>query len=100
MDTDKKYIIKSRLISALFLLERRIDESRIWYTRTTERLAEIQNLKISNINFKENKFTIIGKGNKERMCYLTNTSKDALLEYLAIRNEKNVINKSDKDIYF
>ena len=29
METDKKYIIKSRLISALFLLERRIDESRI-----------------------------------------------------------------------
>ena len=46
------------------------------------RLAEIVSLEISNINFNENKFTIIGKGNKERMCYLNNTTKDAILKYM------------------
>ena len=86
-DSDKEQDIRDTAILSVFLT-------------SGLRLAEIQNLKISNINFKENKFTIIGKGNKERMCYLTNTSKDALLKYLAIRNEKTVINKSDKDIAF
>ena len=86
-DSDKEQDIRDTAILSVFLT-------------SGLRLAEIQNLKISNINFKENKFTIIGKGNKERMCYLTNTSKDALLKYLAIRNEKTVINKSDKDIVF
>ena len=86
-DSDKEQDIRDTAILSVFLT-------------SGLRLAEIQNLKISNINFKENKFTIIGKGNKERMCYLTNTSKDALLKYLAIRNEKTVINKSDKDVAF
>ena len=48
------------------------------------RLAEIVSLEINNINFNENKFTIIGKGNKERMCYLNNTTKDAILKYMEI----------------
>lgn len=64
------------------------------------RLSEIQNLKLSNINFSENKFTVVGKGNKERMCYLTNATKEVLLKYLSFRNDKTVANKSDKDIVF
>lgn len=64
------------------------------------RLAEIQNLQINNINFSENKFRIIGKGNKERMCYLNKNTKDALLKYLEIRKEQEVVNKQDKDTLF
>lgn len=64
------------------------------------RLSELQNLKISNINFNENKFTVIGKGNKERMCYLNNMAKEAILKYLEIRNTKNIENKNDKNILF
>lgn len=64
------------------------------------RLSELQNLKISNINFNENKFTVIGKGNKERMCYLNNMAKEAVLKYLEIRNTTNIENKNDKNILF
>lgn len=64
------------------------------------RLSEIQTLKISNINFNENKFTIIGKGNKERMCYLNKQTKKAILRYLEVRNLKNNIEKKDTDILF
>jgi len=64
------------------------------------RLSEIQNLKISNIKFDENKFTIIGKGNKERMCYLNKLTKNAILKYLDIRKNKEVTDKKDKDILF
>jgi site-specific recombinase XerD len=64
------------------------------------RLSEIQNLEISNINFKENKFTIIGKGNKERMCYLNTMTKKAILKYLELRNNMSVENKEDKKILF
>lgn len=64
------------------------------------RLAEIVSLEINNINFNENKFTIIGKGNKERMCYLNNTTKDAILKYMEIRKDKTVSDKKDKNILF
>ncbi len=64
------------------------------------RLAEIVSLKISNINFNEDKFTIIGKGNKERMCYLNKQTKDAILKYLEFRKTKDVSDKKDKDILF
>ena len=64
------------------------------------RLSELQNLKMTDINFKENKFSVIGKGNKERTCYLNKMSKDALLKYLEIRKDINVINKKDNQIVF
>lgn len=50
--------------------------------------------------FDENKFTIIGKGNKERMCYLNQMTKEAILKYLEIRNNVSVDNKKDKQILF
>ena len=46
------------------------------------RLSELKNLKIDDIDFKENKFTIIGKGNKERINYLNKKTKEALEKYL------------------
>jgi integrase/recombinase XerD len=50
------------------------------------RLSEIKNLNIEDINLEDNKFVIIGKGNKERTNYLNKQTKDALLKYLKIRN--------------
>ncbi len=50
------------------------------------RLSEIKNLNIEDIDFKDNKFTIIGKGNKERTNYLNENTKDALMKYLKIRD--------------
>ena len=44
------------------------------------RLSEIKNLNIEDINLDDNKFTIIGKGNKERTNYLNKKTKDALIK--------------------
>lgn len=64
------------------------------------RRSELTTMKISDINLKEDTFRIIGKGNKERMCYLNSVAKTALVKYLEER--KNIIpnNKKDKDILF
>lgn len=50
------------------------------------RLSEIKNLNIEDINLKDNKFTIIGKGNKERTNYLNKKTKEVLMAYLKIRD--------------
>lgn len=59
------------------------------------RISEVANLNISDFNFEANKFTIFGKGNKERIGYLSPITKEALLKYLEIR--KNISPKSSKD---
>lgn len=64
------------------------------------RLSELKNLKIDDIDFKENKFTIIGKGNKERMNYLNKKTKEALEKYLKIRDKfKNNSKKPDNNLF-
>ena len=50
------------------------------------RVSEVSNLKISDLDMANSKFTIIGKGNKERTGYLNAITKDALQKYLDIRN--------------
>ena len=59
------------------------------------RISEVANLKISDFDLKEDTFSIIGKGDKERVGYLNKITKDALLKYLEIR--KNITPKSNKD---
>lgn len=54
------------------------------------RLSEIKNLNIEDINLNDDKFTIIGKGNKERTNYLNDITKEALLKYLNIRDNSIV----------
>lgn len=53
------------------------------------RLAELKNLTIDDLNLKNNTFSIIGKGNKERTGYINNTTRKALDEYLKIRDKLN-----------
>jgi len=60
------------------------------------RLSEVSNLNIKDIDIKENKLRIIGKGNKERIGYLNEKTKIALEEYLKLRNEIEV----DSDALF
>lgn len=50
------------------------------------RRQEIINLNIKDFNFKNNSFVILGKGNKERMGYLNEPTKKAILKYLDLRN--------------
>lgn len=64
------------------------------------RISEVRNLKISDIDFKNDKFLIFGKGNKERMGYLNNITKEAIEKYLDVRKEIQPKNKKDNDILF
>ena len=49
------------------------------------RLAELNELKISDFDFKENKFVVLGKGSKERTCYLNASAKEILQKYINYR---------------
>src|SRR5699024_2201815 len=64
------------------------------------RLSEAAGLNIKDINLTENKFVVIGKGNKERTCYLNQPTKEALEDYLKFRNKIEITNKKDKDAVF
>ena len=60
-----------------------------------------ENLKnIEDINLDDNKFTIIGKGNKERTNYLNKKTKDALIKYLKIRDNSHDNNKKHNNALF
>lgn len=63
------------------------------------RVSEVSSLKISDINFENDTFRIIGKGNKERVGYINEITKKALLKYLEIRNSI-VTDKKNKDYLF
>ncbi len=58
------------------------------------RLSELKNLSIDDLNLEEDKFCIIGKGNKERTGYINEITKKALEEYLRIRNNFKPKNKT------
>lgn len=64
------------------------------------RLSEIKNLNIKDISLTDNKFTIIGKGNKEKTNYLNLKTKDALMKYLKIRDNFSKNNKNDDKTLF
>ena len=49
------------------------------------RLSELVGINISDIDFYDNLFTVIGKGSKKRTIYLNNACIDALNQYLEIR---------------
>lgn len=49
------------------------------------RLSELVGINIKDIDFSENKMTVIGKGNKERTIYLNNACMRALNSYLRVR---------------
>lgn len=50
------------------------------------RLSEIKNLNLDDIDLKDDRFTVIGKGNKERTNFLNDITKEALLKYLEVRD--------------
>ena len=52
------------------------------------RVSETSNLKISDINLNEGYMKIKGKGSRERICFLSEKAKIAILNYLKERNLK------------
>lgn len=58
------------------------------------RLAELVGININDIDFSENKMTVIGKGNKERTIYLNKACVQAIKDYLSVRPKEGI--KTDK----
>lgn len=58
------------------------------------RLSELVGININDIDFSENKMTVIGKGNKERTIYLNKACIRAIHEYLDVRPKDGI--KTDK----
>lgn len=50
------------------------------------RLSELVGLNMSDVNLKEEKMRVLGKGNKERIVYLNKACMDALQSYLKVRD--------------
>ncbi|MBW3522097.1 MULTISPECIES: site-specific tyrosine recombinase XerD [unclassified Chryseobacterium] len=64
------------------------------------RVSELIEIKISNINFKENYIKVIGKGNKTRFVPLAQFTAKLLKEYITTVRFKNKINKKYEDTLF
>ena len=58
------------------------------------RLAELVGININDIDFSENRMTVIGKGNKERAVYLNKACVHAIKDYLSVRPKEGI--KTDK----
>ena len=52
---------------------------------TGMRVGELAKLRYKNLNLAENTVKVMGKGSKERLCYLNDVSKMRLSEYLKLR---------------
>lgn len=51
------------------------------------RVSEVANLKISDVDFENSQVKVLGKGNKERIVYLTPVARMNLMEYLETRKD-------------
>ncbi len=54
------------------------------------RLSELTSININDIDFENNKLTVIGKGNKERTVYLNKACIKAIHQYLEIRPHEGI----------
>ena len=55
------------------------------------RVSELINIKVNDINFSENPYIkVLGKGNKERIIYISNDSKEIIEKYI---NKFNIVNE-------
>jgi len=53
------------------------------------RVSELASLKIPNINLKRGEFTVRGKGDKLRLCFLSPEAITAIQTYLQKRDDNN-----------
>ena len=62
------------------------------------RLSELKNLNLEDLDLDNKKFSIIGKGNKERTGYLNDMTKEALIDYLKVRD--TLVSKKSNNTLF
>lgn len=68
--------------------EGRRDEALILiFYKTGARRAEIANLRVDDIDMASGRFTVIGKGNRERPVWLDDEGVEAMSNYLRLRNK-------------
>lgn len=63
------------------------------------RLSELVGINISDINFKDEKLNVIGKGNKERTIYLNKACINAINSYMKVR-PRNAVKTDSRDALF
>lgn len=61
------------------------------------RLSELVGINIKDIDFDENKMTVIGKGNKERTIYLNKSCINAIKDYLSSRPAPSLVKHDSKN---
>jgi len=71
----------NRIIMEMCILE-------LFYA-TGIRISELARIKIQNINFNDKTIKVLGKGNKERIVILNNSSTDLLKKYMAVFCDQN-----------
>lgn len=64
------------------------------------RVSELIDIKISNINFKENYIKVVGKGNKTRFVPLAQYTAKLLKEYITEVRSKSKVNRKNEDTLF
>jgi len=65
---------------------------------TGARVSEVVNIKTNDINISLGEIKVLGKGNKERIVYINEHTKDALINYL--NNSRNNLIKEKNDYLF
>lgn len=63
------------------------------------RLSELVGINISDINFKDEKLNVIGKGNKERTIYLNKACVNAINSYMTVR-PRDAVKANSRDALF
>lgn len=64
------------------------------FLATGARIGELINLKIKDIDFTNKEIKVLGKGNKERICYFNEHAHDSLKEYII--NSRDILLKNKK----
>lgn len=57
--------------------------------RTGARVGELLSLELSQINFEQRKFQVIGKGNKQRWCFYSEDAESSLQDYIKYYRHKH-----------
>lgn len=57
--------------------------------RTGARISELLGLSLSDVNQEERKFQVIGKGNKQRWCFYSQDTEEALKKYIKYYRHSN-----------
>lgn len=102
LDESKELLSAAQAISTNERKNRNIDRDYAIITLFLNcgmRLSELVGINITDIDFSENKMTVIGKGNKERTIYLNKACVNAINAYLRVRPH-DVAKLEDKNALF